>query len=153
VPPLRSENDRRAVIEGLKDGTIDCIVSDHRPQDVESKRVPFALAQPGVVGLETLLPISLELYHNRHMSLPAIWQRLASTPARLFNLPGGRFEKGAPADLVLFDADVAWVVDPEQFSSKTGNTAFDERPTQGRALMTVVDGRVIYRDTKLWPAG
>jgi len=151
VPPLRSENDRRSVIEGLKDGTIDCIVSDHRPQDVESKRVPFALAEPGVVGLETLLPMSLELYHNRHMSLPAIWQRLASTPAKLFNLPGGRFEKGAPADLVLFDPDVAWVVDPEQFSSKTGNTAFDERPTQGRALMTIVDGRVIYRDTKRWP--
>ncbi len=151
VPPLRSENDRRSVIEGLKDGTIDCIVSDHRPQDVESKRVPFALAEPGVVGLETLLPMSLELYHNRHMSLPAIWQRLASTPAKLFDLPGGRFEKGAPADLVLFDPDVAWVVDPEQFSSKTGNTAFDERPTQGRALMTIVDGRVIYRDTKRWP--
>ena len=152
VPPLRSEADRRAIVEGLKDGTIDCIVSDHRPQDVESKRVPFALAQPGVVGLETLLPIALELYHNRHMSLPAIWQRLASTPARLFNLPGGRFEKGAPADLVLFDPDVAWVVDPEQFNSKTGNTAFDERPTQGRALLTVVDGRVIYRDATRWPA-
>jgi dihydroorotase len=151
VPPLRGENDRRAIVEGLKDGTIDCIVSDHRPQDVESKRVPFAMAQPGVVGLETLLPISLELYHNRHMCLPAIWQRLASTPARLFNLPGGRFEKGAPADLVLFDPDLAWVVDPEQFRSKTGNTAFDERPTQGRALMTIVDGRVIYRDAKRWP--
>lgn len=152
VPPLRSEADRRAIVEGLKDGTIDCIVSDHRPQDVESKRVPFAMAQPGVVGLETLLPIALELYHNRHMNLPAIWQRLASTPARLFNLPGGRFEKGAPADLVLFDPDVAWVIDPEQFNSKTGNTAFDERPTQGRALLTVVDGRVIYRDTARWPA-
>jgi dihydroorotase len=152
VPPLRSENDRRAIVEGLKDGTIDCIVSDHRPQDVESKRVPFALAQPGVVGLETLLPVSLELYHNRHLSLPAIWQRLASTPARLFNLPGGRFEKGAPADLVLFDPDIAWVVDPDRFSSKTGNTAFDERPTQGRVMMTIVDGRVIYRDTGHWPA-
>ncbi|HJQ60384.1 MAG TPA: dihydroorotase [Vineibacter sp.] len=152
VPPLRSETDRRAVVEGLKDGTIDCIVSDHRPQDVESKRLPFAQANPGVVGLETLLPVSLELYHNRHMSLPAIWQRLASTPARLFNLPGGRFEKGAPADLVLFDPDVAWVVDPEHFNSKVGNTAFDERPTQGRTLMTIVDGRVIYRDAQLWPA-
>jgi dihydroorotase len=139
------------VVEGLRDGTIDCIVSDHRPQDVESKRLPFAMAEPGVVGLETLLPVSLELYHNRHMSLPAIWQRLASTPARLFNLPAGRLEKGAPADLVLFDPDIAWVVDPEQFSSKTGNTAFDERPTQGRALMTIVDGRVIYRDTRRWP--
>ncbi len=153
VPPLRGENDRRAIVEGLKDGTIDCIVSDHRPQDVESKRVPFAMAQPGVVGLETLLPISLELYHNRQMDLPAIWQRLASTPARLFNLPGGRFEKGAPADLVLFDPELAWVVDPEAFNSKTGNTAFDERPTQGRTLMTIVDGRVIYRDERRWPAG
>jgi len=151
VPPLRSEGDRRAVVGGLRDGTIDCIVSDHRPQDVESKRLPFATAKPGVIGLETLLSVSLELYHNRHMSLPAIWQRLASTPSTLFNLPGGRFEKGAPADLVLFDPDVAWVVDPKQFISKTGNSAFDERPTLGRVLMTVVDGRVVYHDTKRCP--
>ncbi|MBL8673397.1 MAG: dihydroorotase [Rhodospirillales bacterium] len=146
VPPLRAERDRVAVVAGLKDGTIDCIVSDHRPQDVESKRVPFALALPGVIGLETLLPVSLDLHHNGHMTLPEIWRRLASAPASLFKLPGGRFEKGAPADLVLFDPDAAWVVDPEKFQSKTGNTAFDKRPTQGRVLMTVVDGRPIHRD-------
>ena len=151
VPPLRAESDRAAIVEGLRDGTIDCIVSDHRPQDVESKRVPFAQAEPGVVGLETLLPISLELYHNGQMSLPQVWQRLTTTPSRLFKLPAGRLEKGAPADLVLFDPDIAWVIDPEKFESKTGNTAFDERPTQGRTLMTVLDGRVIYRDQSLWP--
>jgi dihydroorotase len=151
VPPLRAEADRLAVVEGVRDGTIDCIVSDHRPQDVESKRVPFAQAEPGVVGLETLLPIALELYHNGQMTLPHIWQRLTTTPSRLFKLPGGRLEKGAPADLVLFDPDIAWVIDPEKFESKTGNTAFDERPTQGRVLMTVLDGRVIYRDKHLWP--
>jgi dihydroorotase len=151
VPPLRAEADRLAVVEGVRDGTIDCIVSDHRPQDVESKRVPFALAEPGVVGLETLLPIALELYHNGQMTLPRIWQRLTTTPSKLFKLPGGRLEKGAPADLVLFDPDIAWVIDPEKFESKTGNTAFDERPTQGRVLMTVLDGRVIYRDQHLWP--
>jgi dihydroorotase len=151
VPPLRAEADRQAVVEGVRDGTIDCIVSDHRPQDVESKRVPFALAEPGVVGLETLLPITLELYHNGQMTLPRIWQRLTTTPSKLFRLPGGRLEKGAPADLVLFDPDIAWVIDPDKFESKTGNTAFDERPTQGRALMTVLDGRVIHRDQGLWP--
>ncbi|MGE0421382.1 MAG: dihydroorotase [Reyranellaceae bacterium] len=151
VPPLRSEADRLAVIEGVRDGTIDCIVSDHRPQDVESKRVPFAQAEPGVVGLETLLPIALELYHNGQMTLPRIWQRLTTAPSKLFRLPGGRLEKGAPADLVLFDPDIAWVIDPDKFQSKTGNTAFDERPTQGRVLMTVLDGRVIYRDEVLWP--
>ncbi|MBV9836322.1 MAG: dihydroorotase [Alphaproteobacteria bacterium] len=151
VPPLRTEADRLAVVEGVRDGTIDCIVSDHRPQDVESKRVPFAMAEPGVVGLETLLPIALELYHNGQMTLPRIWQRLTTTPSKLFKLPAGRLEKGAPADLVLFDPDIAWVIDPEKFESKTGNTAFDERPTQGRVLMTVLDGRVIHRDKHLWP--
>ncbi len=152
VPPLRVEADRLAVIEGLRDGTIDAIVSDHRPQDVESKRVPFAQARPGVIGLETLLPVSLDLFHNGQLGLAAIWRLLSSGPARLFKLPGGRLEKGAPADLVLFDPDTAWVIDPDKFHSKTGNTAFDKRPTQGRVLKTIVDGRVIHRDATRWPA-
>jgi dihydroorotase len=146
VPPLRAEKDRMAVVEGLKNGTIDTIVSDHRPQDQDSKRVPFAQAEPGGIGLETLLPISLELVHNGHLTLPRLFQLLSSTPARLFGLPGGKLAKGAPADLVVFDADYAWKVDRDVLCSKTKNTPFDERPVQGRVMATIVGGRTIYRD-------
>jgi dihydroorotase len=146
VPPLRAEKDRLAVVEGLKNGTIDAIVSDHRPQDQDSKRVPFAQAEPGGIGLETLLPISLELVHNGHLTLPRLFQLLASAPARLFSLPGGKLAKGAPADLVVFDADYAWKVDRDELWSKTKNTPFDERPVQGRVMATIVGGRTIYRD-------
>jgi len=137
VPPLRSEADRES---------IDAIVSDHRPQDQDSKRVPFAQAEPGGIGLETLLPVSLELVHNGQLTLPRLFQLLASTPARLFGLPGGKLAKGAPADLVVFDADYAWKVDRDELWSKTKNTPFDERPVQGRVMATIVGGRTIYRD-------
>jgi dihydroorotase len=146
VPPLRSEADREAIVEGLKSGVIDAIVSDHRPQDQDSKRVPFAQAEPGGIGLETLLPVSLELVHNGHLSLPQLFQRLSSTPARLFNLPGGKLAKGAPADLVLFDANYAWKIDRADLWSKTKNSPFDERPVQGKVVATIVGGRAIYRD-------
>ena len=151
VPPLRCEADRVAVAEGLRDGTIDAIVSDHRPQDQDSKRVPFAQAEPGGVGLETLLPVSLELMHNGQLTLPQLFQRLSSTPARLFNLPGGRLAKGAPADLVLFDADFAWQVDRDDLWSKTKNSPFDERPVQGLVMATIVGGRTIYRHNNFTP--
>ena len=152
VPPLRSEADREAIVEGLKSGVIDAIVSDHRPQDQDSKRVPFAQAEPGGIGLETLLPVSLELVHNGHLSLPRLFQRLSSAPARLFNLPGGRLAKGAPADLVLFDAHYAWKIDRADLWSKTKNTPFDERPVQGRVMATIVGGRTIYRNDDFAPA-
>ena len=146
VPPLRSERDRLAVVEGLKSGTIDAIVSDHRPQDQDSKRVPFAQAEPGGIGLETLLPVSLELVHNKQLTLPQLFQRLSTAPATLFGLPGGKLAKGAPADLIVFDADYAWKIDRTDFWSKTKNSPFDERPTQGRVMATIVAGRTIYRD-------
>jgi dihydroorotase len=146
VPPLRAEKDRVAVIQGLKDGTIDAIVSDHRPQDQDSKRVPFAQAEPGGIGLETLLPVSLELVHNGHLGLPRLFRLLSSAPAGLFRLPGGKLAKGAPADLVLFDANYAWQVDRDELWSKTKNSPFDERPVQGRVMATIVAGRTIYRD-------
>ena len=152
VPPLRAEGDREAVVEGLKTGVIDAIVSDHRPQDQDSKRVPFASAEPGGVGLETLLPISLELVHNKHLTLPQLFQRLSSAPARLFNLPGGKLAKGAPADLVLFDADYAWKIDRPDFWSKTKNSPFDERPVQGQVMATIAGGRTIYRHDDFAPA-
>ena len=152
VPPLRSEKDREAIVEGLKSGVIDAIVSDHRPQDQDSKRVPFAQAAPGGIGLETLLPVSLELVHNEHLTLPRLFQRLSSAPASLFGLPGGKLAKGAPADLVLFDSDFAWKIDRVDFWSKTKNSPFDERPVQGRVMATIVGGRTIYRHHNFTPA-
>jgi len=152
VPPLRSEKDREAIVEGLKSGVIDAIVSDHRPQDQDSKRVPFAQAEPGGIGLETLLPVSLELVHNKQLSLPRLFQRLSAAPASLLGLPGGKLAKGAPADLVLFDADFAWKIDRVDFWSKTKNSPFDERPVQGRVMATIVGGRTIYRHDSFTPA-
>lgn len=143
-PPLRSEHDRQAVVAGLADGTIDAIASDHSPQDADSKRVPFGQAAFGGVGLETLLPVSLELYHNRRLSLIEVLRRLTCAPADLLGLPAGRLVKGAPADLVLFDPDRAWKVVADAFRSKSKNSPFDGKPVQGRVMRTVVDGRTVY---------
>jgi dihydroorotase len=144
-PPLRSEWDRRAVIKGLRDGTIDAIASDHAPWDQDSKRLPFSSAAYGIVGLETLLPLALELYHNRHLGLLQLIQRLTWNPARILRLPVGRLAPGAPADLVLFDPDVSWHISTDEFRSKSKNAPFDGRPVQGRVRRTMVDGRTIFR--------
>jgi dihydroorotase len=143
-PPLRSEDDRVAVVKGLADGTIDAIASDHAPQDQDSKRLPFAQAECGGVGLETLLQISLELFHNEQMSLLQVIDRLTRSPARLLGLKAGTLEVGAPADLVIFNPDRIGKVDPAKFRSKSKNTPFDGRPVQGRILRTVVDGRSVF---------
>jgi dihydroorotase len=143
-PPLRSEDDRRAVVEGIKDGTIDIIASDHAPQDQDSKRLPFAQAAAGGVGLETLLAISLELYHNGHLPLLKLIERLTFAPAKLLGLQAGRLKAGAAADLVLFDPDKPWKVNPQAFHSKSKNTPFDARPVQGKVLRTIVDGRTVF---------
>jgi len=144
-PPLRSEWDRRAVVEGLRDGTIDAIASDHAPWDQDSKRLPFSSAAYGIVGLETLLPLALELYHNGHMPLLELMRRLTSNPAALLRLPAGRLAPGKPADLVLFDPDAPWRIATDDFRSKSKNAPFDGRPVQGRVRRTVVDGRTIFR--------
>ena len=143
-PPLRSEPDRRAVVEGLRDGTIDAIASDHAPWDQDSKRLPFSSAAYGIVGLETLLPLSLELYHNRHLSLLDVIARLTWNPARILRLPVGRLAKGWPADLVLFDPDLSWHISTDEFRSKSKNAPFDGRPVEGRVVRTIVDGRTIF---------
>ena len=143
-PPLRAEQDRQAVVEGLKDGTIDAIASDHTPRDEESKRLPFALAAPGGIGLNTLLAVSLELHHNRHLSLLEVLKLVTSAPAGLMGLPAGKLEKGAPADLVLFDLEEGWKVDADKLVGKAQNSPFDGRPVQGRVLKTVVDGRPVF---------
>lgn len=143
-PPLRSEEDRKAVVAGIADGTIDAIASDHAPQDQDSKRLPFAQAEFGGVGLETLLAISLELYHDGHLDLLAVIERLTVIPATLLGLQAGRLKAGAAADLVLFDPEKPWVVDPDRFRSKSKNSPFDGRPVQGKVLRTVVDGRPVF---------
>ena len=143
-PPLRSEWDRRAVVEGLRDGTIDAIASDHSPWDQDSKRLPFSSAAYGIVGLETLLPLSLELYHNRHLSLLDVIARLTIKPAQILRLPVGRLAEGAPADLVLFDPDLPWRICTDDFRSKSKNAPFDGRPVQGQVKRTIVDGRTIF---------
>jgi dihydroorotase len=143
-PPLRTQRDRDAVIAGLADGTIDAIASDHAPQDQETKRVPFAQAENGVVGLETLLPLALALHHKGKLALIDVLKKLTSAPAAILRLPLGRIAKGAPADLVLFDPDRPWIVDAKRFKSKSKNSPFDEMPVQGKVLRTVVAGRTLY---------
>jgi dihydroorotase len=143
-PPLRSEEDRQAVIEGLADGTIDMVASDHAPHDQDSKRLPFDDAAFGVVGLETLLPMVLSLHHNGYMSLNDALALVTSRPAARMGVPGGRLRRGAPADLVLFDPDKPWKIDEDVLHSKSKNSAFDGRPVQGKVLRTVVDGRPLF---------
>lgn len=143
-PPLRDEADRQAVVAGLADGTIDAIASDHAPHDEDSKRLPFGQAAFGGIGLETLLAVSLELYHNGHLPLLDVLGLLTIKPADLLALPAGRLVRGAPADLMLFDPDRAWQVREQALHSKSKNTPFDYRPVQGRVLLTVVDGRRVF---------
>lgn len=143
-PPLRSEADRQAIVAGLKDGTIDVVASDHCPQDQDSKRLPFAQAEFGGVGLETLLAVTLELTHNRHMGLLDALKLVTCAPAKVLGLSAGRLKIGHAADLVLFAPDRGWVVDPGHFRSKSKNTPFDGRPVQGMVLRTIVDGRTVF---------
>jgi dihydroorotase len=143
-PPLRGEDDRQAVIQGLKDGTIDAIASDHAPHDQDSKRLPFTQAAFGMIGLETLLPISLDLVHNKHLSLLTLIDRLSYAPARILSLPAGRLKKGAPADLIVFDPEQPWQIREKDFRSKSKNSAFDGRPVQGRVLRSLVDGATAF---------
>jgi dihydroorotase len=143
-PPLRSEADRLAVIEGLRDGTIDVIASDHAPWDQDSKRLPFSSAAYGIVGLETLLPLSLELHHDGYLGLLDLLLRLTRNPAQILRLEVGRLVRGAPADLVLFDVDARWHICPDELRSKSKNAPFDDRPVRGRVRRTIVDGRTVF---------
>jgi dihydroorotase len=143
-PPLRAEDDRRAIAAAIADGTIDCIASDHAPHDQDSKRVPFAQAAAGVIGVETLLPVALELHHRGEMPLLDLLARMTVAPAALLGLPQGRLARGAPADLVLFDLDRAYSIDAGKLRSKSKNSPFDGRAVSGRALRTFVDGRAVF---------
>ncbi|PHS26468.1 MAG: dihydroorotase [Robiginitomaculum sp.] len=143
-PPLRSETDRKALIEGVSDGTIDAVVSGHDPRPAEEKRLPFAQSSPGAVGVETLLSGALSLVHNDEVSLCEALRVMSTGPARMLGLKGGSLAVGAPADLVVFDPDCPWVCDAMQLRSKSKNTPYDGRRMQGRAIMTFVDGACVF---------
>ena len=143
-PPLRSEEDRLAMVEAVRDGTIDIIVSSHDPQDVDTKRLPFADAADGAIGLETLLGAALRLHHNGDLPLLRIVELLSTAPARLFGLPGGTLAPGSPADLILVDLDEPWVVREADIRSRSKNTCFEGARLQGRVLQTMVAGRTIF---------
>ncbi len=143
-PPLRREEDRAAMVQGIANGDIDIIVSSHDPQDADTKRRPFAEAADGAVGLETLLSAALRLVHSGDITLPAMLKALTINPARLLGLHSGRLAKGAIADLVLFDPGEPWVVNKDLLRSRSKNTPFDEAKMQGRVLKTVVAGETVY---------
>jgi dihydroorotase len=144
APPLRAEEDRRALVEALASGVIDTVVSDHDPQDVETKRLPFAEAAPGAIGIETMLAASLRLVHAGDIALPALLRAMSTRPAELLGLPGGTLRPGSPADVVVFDPEAPWVLDRTELKSKCKNTPFDEARLSGRVTRTIVAGRTVY---------
>ncbi|HBZ44859.1 MAG TPA: dihydroorotase [Maritimibacter sp.] len=143
-PPLRSEDDRNAMVEAVATGLIDIICSMHTPQDEESKRLPFEEAASGAVALQTMLPAAMRLYHDGALDLPTLWRALSTNPARRFGLPGGSLDEGARADLVLFDPDAPFVMNRFTLESKSKNTPFDEARMQGKILGTWVGGEQVY---------
>jgi dihydroorotase len=144
-PPLRSDEDRVAMIRGVAAGDIDIIVSSHDPQDADTKRHPFAEAADGAIGLETLLAAALRLHHNGEIGLMPLLRAMTINPAKLLGLPAGRLEKGAPADLILVDLGLPWVVDKAQIRARSKNSPFDESKMQGRVLHTMVAGKTVYQ--------
>lgn len=148
-PPLRCEEDRRAVVEGIEDGTIDAIVSDHAPHHQDSKRQPFAQAESGAVGLETLLAVALDLTRESSLSLSGMLGKVTCVPADILGLDTGRLRKGAAADLVIFDADAPWKIDADQLLSKSKNTPFDGKLAQGRVVRSVISGHTVFHASDL----
>lgn len=144
TPPLRSEDDRLAVVEALASGLIDVLCSMHTPQDEESKRLPFEEAAPGAVALETFLPAALRLYHSGAMSLPQLFRAMSLNPSKRLGLASGRLAQGAPADLVLFDADAPFVLDRFKLRSKSKNTPFDGARMEGKVIGTWVAGTRVF---------
>ena len=143
-PPLRTEEDRLSLVKGIKDGLIDVIVSDHIPEDEESKRLPFAQAASGAIGIETLLPLALEMYHNESLPIKKIIETLTINPSKILKINKGTLKKGADADICIFDLDVPWVVKAEKLKSKSKNTAIENRKMQGRILMTFLNGELVF---------
>ena len=143
-PPLRQETDRLAMVEALASGLIDVIVSDHNPQDVETKRLPFGEAAPGAIGLETILSAGLRLVHAGQVNLPRLLHALSTRPAEILGLPQGRLQKGAPADVIRFDPEEPYVLDPALLHSRSRNTPFDGARMEGKVKLTVVAGEIVW---------
>ena len=143
-PPLRKEDDRKALIKGIKDGYIDVIVSDHKPEDEESKRLPFAQAAEGSIGIETLLSLALELYHNQSLPLKKIIETITCNPAKILKINKGNLKKGSDADLCIFDLNEPWKVDVSKLKSKSKNAAIENRKLQGKVLMTYLKGESVF---------
>ena len=144
APPLRAEDDRKALVEAIGTGLIDVVMSDHNPQDVETKRLPFAEAAPGAIGLETMLTAGLRLVHGGEVDLMTLLRAMSTRPAELLGLPGGTLRSGAPADVIVVDVELPWVLDPNELKSKCKNTPFDEARLTGRVVRTIVSGRTVY---------
>src|SRR5499433_346162 len=144
APPLRAEDDRKALVEALSSGLIDVVMSDHNPQDVETKRLPFAEAAPGAIGLETMLTAGLRLVHSGEIDLTALLRAMSTRPAEILGLAAGTLRQGSPADVIVLDPDVPWVLDPAELKSKCKNTPFDEAKLEGRVVRTIVAGRTVY---------
>ena len=143
-PPLRTEDDRRALVEALADGTIDVIVSGHDPQSADTKRLPFAEAAFGAAGLETMLSAALSLYHNENISLQRLVEAMSSNPADILGLESGRLEAGAPADFALVDLNLSWTVEEGGLRSRAKNSPFEHRTLEGRCVETIVAGQRVY---------
>ncbi|GAA5106861.1 dihydroorotase [Bartonella jaculi] len=145
MPPLRTEEDRIAMIEAIKDGTVDIIVSSHEPQGIDKKHFPFNDAAVGAIGMETLLSAALRLYHDETIPLLRLTELLSTAPAKLFGINAGTLKKGAYADLILVDLDEPWVVSPEKLYSRSKNTPFKNARFQGCVLQTLVKGQTIFK--------
>ncbi|HVY36711.1 MAG TPA: dihydroorotase [Polyangia bacterium] len=143
-PPLRGAADVEALRAALADGTIDAVATDHAPHSPVEKEVEFEQAAFGMIGLETAVPLVLELVRAGQMSASAFVTRLSAAPAALFGLPGGTLADGAPADVTVIDPELAWTVEPAQLRSRSRNTPFAGRALRGRAVMTIVGGAIVY---------
>src|SRR6188768_2709565 len=143
-PPLRTEDDRLALVAAVASGLIDVVMSDHNPQDVEVKRLPFAEAAYGAIGLQTILPAALRLVHNGETDFKTLIRAMSTRPAELLGLPGGSLRAGSPADVIVIDPDTPWVLDPGDLKSQCKNTPFDEARFAGRVVRTIVGGRTVY---------
>ena len=143
-PPLRTENDRLALIDAVKKGLIDVIVSDHKPEDEESKRLPFQQAATGASGIETLLSLTLELYHNQSCELKTLIKALTCNPAKILNINAGNLSIGSDADIAVVNLDKPWVIEKEKIKSKSKNTAIEKRKMQGKVEKTFINGNLVF---------
>ena len=144
APPLRSENDRKSLISAINSDLIDVIVSAHKPEDEESKRLPFAQAATGSIGVETLLPLVLELYHNKSVDLLKLIELITINPAKILKINKGTLKVGSDADICIFDPDKPWKVDANKLKSKSKNAAIENKSLQGKVLMTFLKGQLVY---------